>query len=122
VSTLVRETGKPARIDDFAQSSDEIADTARMLGVRSSVGAPISAGDQLWGVLTVASTGVERLPADTEARLAAFGELAAATIANAQARVELRGFAEEQAALRRVATIVARIGSASCGGRSTAQV
>src|SRR5262249_20408624 len=29
-------------------------------------------------------------------------------IANAQARVELRGYAEEQAALRRVATLVAR--------------
>jgi signal transduction histidine kinase len=35
-------------------------------------------------------------------------QLAATAIANAQARVELRGFAEEQAALRRVATLVAR--------------
>ena len=48
------------------------------------------------------------LPADTEARLAGFAELAATAIANAQAREELRGFAEEQAALRRVATLVAR--------------
>jgi GAF domain-containing protein len=40
-------------------------------------------------------------------RLAGFTELAATAIANAQARVELRGFAEEQAALRRVATLVA---------------
>ncbi|HEY2099181.1 MAG TPA: GAF domain-containing sensor histidine kinase, partial [Pseudonocardia sp.] len=47
-------------------------------------------------------------PADTEARLAGFTELAATAIANTQARVELRGFAEEQAALRRVATLVAR--------------
>ena len=46
--------------------------------------------------------------ADTERRLAAFTELVATAIANAQARVELRGFAEEQAALRRVATLVAR--------------
>lgn len=81
VSTLVLETGEPARIDDFSQSSEEIADAARMFGVRSSVGAPVSVGDRLWGVLTVASTGAERLPADTEVRLAAFGELAAATIA-----------------------------------------
>ena len=107
VSTLVLETGEPARIDNFSQSSDEIADAARMFGVRSSVGAPISVGGRLWGVLTVASAGSERLPADTEARLAAFGEQAAATIASAQARVELRGYAEEQAALRRVATLVA---------------
>ncbi|HEY0695471.1 MAG TPA: GAF domain-containing protein, partial [Kribbella sp.] len=48
------------------------------------------------------------LPADTEERLAGFTELAATAIANAQARVELRGFAEEQAALRRVATLVAQ--------------
>ena len=50
----------------------------------------------------------EPLPAGTEARLAGFTELAATAIANAQARVELRGFADEQAALRRVATLVAR--------------
>ena len=50
----------------------------------------------------------EPLPADTEARLAGFTELAATAIANAQARAELRGFAEEQAALRRVAVLVAR--------------
>jgi signal transduction histidine kinase len=49
----------------------------------------------------------EPLPSSTEARLAGFTELAATAIANAQARVELRGFAEEQAALRRVATLVA---------------
>jgi signal transduction histidine kinase len=47
------------------------------------------------------------LPADTEARLASFTELVATAIANTQARMELRGFAEEQAALRRVATLVA---------------
>jgi signal transduction histidine kinase len=50
----------------------------------------------------------EPLPTGIEARLAGFTELAATAIANAQARVELRGFAEEQAALRRVATLVAR--------------
>jgi signal transduction histidine kinase len=58
--------------------------------------------------MAVASAHEQPLPADTEARLAGFTELAAAAIANAQARVELRGFAEEQAALRRVATLVAR--------------
>ena len=48
------------------------------------------------------------MPADTEARLARFAELAGTAVANAQARVELRRFAEEQAALRRVATLVAQ--------------
>jgi signal transduction histidine kinase len=48
------------------------------------------------------------LPAGTEKQLAGFTELAGTAIANAQARVDLRKFAEEQAALRRVATLVAR--------------
>ena len=48
------------------------------------------------------------LPADTEHRLAEFTKLIATAIANAQAREELRRVADEQAALRRVATLVAR--------------
>jgi signal transduction histidine kinase len=107
VSTLVFQTGRTARIDDFSAASAATADTVRTLGIRSGVGAPISVAGRLWGALTVASTHDERLPEDTEARLAAFSELAAATIASAQAQLELRGYAEEQAALRRVATLVA---------------
>ena len=57
--------------------------------------------------MSVMSTGEERLPADTEGRLAGFTELAGTAIANAQARVEVRGYAKEQAALRRIATLVA---------------
>ena len=68
---------------------------------------PVSVEGRLWGVMTVTSIH-EQPPADTEARLAGFTELAATAIANAQARMELRGYAEEQAALRRVATLVAR--------------
>ena len=40
--------------------------------------------------------------------MAGFIELAATAIASAQAHAELQGFAQEQAALRRVATLVAR--------------
>jgi signal transduction histidine kinase len=48
------------------------------------------------------------LPADTEARLANFTDLVATAIANAEGRIGLARLAEEQAALRRVATLVAR--------------
>ena len=48
------------------------------------------------------------LPRDTEARLASFTELVATAIANAQSRAALARLAAEQAALRRVATLVAR--------------
>jgi signal transduction histidine kinase len=107
IVTLVLETGRPARIDDYADSSGAAADLGREWGFRAAVGAPIRIEGRLWGVMVAASR-EEPLPADTEARLAGFTELVATAIANAQARVEVRGFADEQAALRRVATLVAR--------------
>jgi signal transduction histidine kinase len=107
VSTLVFQTGRPARIDDFSRAAGPIADVVHELGIRSAVGAPVSVEGRLWGVMLVSATGREPLPADAEARLAGFTELIGTAIANAQARVELRGYAEEQAALRRVATLVA---------------
>jgi signal transduction histidine kinase len=107
VSTLVFQTGQPARIDDYADVSGPAATHAHAFRIRASVGAPVSVEGRLWGIMIVASE-AGPLPAGTEARLAGFTELAATAIANAQARTELRGFADEQAALRRVATLVAR--------------
>jgi signal transduction histidine kinase len=107
VTTVVYETGRPARID-YSDVSGVIGEVAsRGWGMRSSVGVPVSAESRLWGSIVVAFAGQGLLPADTEARLASFTEMLATAIANAQARMELRGFAEEQAALRRVATLVA---------------
>jgi signal transduction histidine kinase len=107
VHTLVFRTGRAARLDDYSDVSGKAADLVREFGVRGAVGAPVSIEGRLWGVIVVASTSEQLLPADTEARLAGFTELVAMAIASAQARVELRSFAEEQAALRRVATLVA---------------
>ncbi|HEY6496232.1 MAG TPA: GAF domain-containing protein [Trebonia sp.] len=107
VSALMFRTGRAARVDDYAGASGPAAETARKLRLRASVGVPVSVEGRPWGVIVVGSR-AGPLPADTEERLASFTELAATAIANAQARTELRGFAEEQAALRRVATLVAR--------------
>jgi signal transduction histidine kinase len=109
VTTLVYQSGRPARID-YSDVSGVIGQVAASgWGLRSSVGVPVSAESRLWGCMVVAFSGQELqlLPAGTEGRLASFTELVATAIANTQARVELRGFAEEQAALRRVATLVA---------------
>ncbi|WP_432969691.1 sensor histidine kinase [Dactylosporangium sp. CA-233914] len=100
VATEVYRTGRPARMD--------YTDAADVSGERSSVGVPITVEGRLWGVMIVALTRDKLLPADTEARLTEFTELIASAIANAQARAELRNFADEQVALRRVATLVAR--------------
>jgi signal transduction histidine kinase len=107
VHAMVFQTRRPARIDDFSRASGPIADVVREFGFRAGVGVPVSVEGELWGAMVVGSR-AGPLPAGTEARLAAFTELAATAIANAQARVELREFAEEQAALRRVATLVAQ--------------
>jgi GAF domain-containing protein len=59
-------------------------------------------------MLAAASPHEQSLPTDVERRLASFGDLTATAIANAEAREALRRVADEQAALRRVATLVAR--------------
>ena len=107
VATQVFETGRPVRMDDFSRLSGEGGEVVRLLGIRSSTGVPISVEGRLWGVIIVSNASEEPLPADAEARLAAFTELVGTAIANAQARVDLRRYADEQAALRRVATLVA---------------
>jgi signal transduction histidine kinase len=90
VSTLVWQTGRPARIDYDDATSGGIGQVAlRDWGLRSSVGVPVSAEGQLWGAIAVALTGEESLPADTESRLAGFTELLATAIANAEAQAEV---------------------------------
>jgi signal transduction histidine kinase len=78
------------------------------MGVRSAVASPILVEGRLWGVIVAGSNLEQPLPADTEARLASFTELVATAIANAESSAGLARLAAEQAALRRVATLVAR--------------
>jgi signal transduction histidine kinase len=109
VGTLMFETGRPVRIDRYADSSSgPLGVAVREGGIRSAVGTPILVEGRLWGVIFAGSILEQPLPADTEARLASFTELVATAIANAESRVALARLAEEQAALRRVATLVAR--------------
>jgi signal transduction histidine kinase len=70
-------------------------------------GAPILVGGRFWGLMAVGSAQPDPVPAAWEQRLADFTELVATAVSNAQARTELARLAEEQAALRRVATLVA---------------
>jgi signal transduction histidine kinase len=114
LSTLVRRTGRAARIDGYAAEADT-DEPIPTFGTRSGVGVPVSVEGRVWGMLSVASTSDDPPPPDTEERLAVFTDLVATAIANAQSRAELetsraesRRAAEEQAALRRVATLVAR--------------
>jgi GAF domain-containing protein len=102
------QTAAAARVDGYADAEGETAEVARGLRLRSAVGAPIMVEGELWGALMAATRGEEQLPEDAEARIAAFTELVATAVANAQAREHVTALAEEQAALRRVAELVAK--------------
>ena len=105
LSDRIARTKKAVRVDDFdALPSAEIV---RKYGIRAGVGVPIFIDDRLWGAF-VSTSPVGPLPPDTEQRLEGFAQLTWAAIANAEAREILRRLADEQAALRHVAELVAR--------------
>ena len=89
VASIVRRTGRPARIDSYQGAPGSIAAELRARGVRCSVGAPIVVEDRLWGVMVAAWNHEETLSAGTEERMAQFTELVATAIANADSRAEL---------------------------------
>ena len=122
---MVHETGRPARIDDYSELAGPVAAAARASGWNSGVGVPIVVDGSVWGMVAVGRRQRrEALPSfagrytgtllvstesaqEIETRLAAFTELVATAISKAQANDDLRRLAEEQKALRRVATLVA---------------
>jgi signal transduction histidine kinase len=108
-AAMVWGTGRAAQVDEdgWSSTSDPVAHDLRELGIRSIAASPIIVNGRLWGVVTM-MTKRGPFPADTAARMADFTELAATAIANAQAHQELHELADTQAALRRLATLVAR--------------
>ena len=107
IQTAALRTGRPARASGERLAKGPRGAWVATLGMRAGVATPITVGGRYWGV-TVAATSREDFPAGTEARMADFMELAATAIANARAEQELRELADTQAALRRLATLVAR--------------
>jgi signal transduction histidine kinase len=110
LASMIWTTGRSVRIDDYDGVPGPIAVFVReQLGVRSSVASPIVVEGRLWGTLFIHSKQTQRaLAPDTESRLTGFTELVATALANAESRASLARLAAEQAALRRVATLVAR--------------
>jgi signal transduction histidine kinase len=100
-------TGRPARVNGERLATGPFGAIVGRLGMRAAIATPIVVGGRHWGV-TVAATSREDFPVGTESRMADFMELAATAIANADAEQELRDLADTQAALRRLATLVAR--------------
>jgi PAS domain S-box-containing protein len=108
------EVGRRWRLDEMGLSApvvstrrEEFGRRARF-GTHSSVASPIVVAGQPWGALVVYSTHPEPMPADTETRLENFADLVATAISTAHARADVQRLADQQAALRRVATLVAQ--------------
>jgi GAF domain-containing protein len=55
VPTVVVQTGRAARIDDYAGASGPVAEASLEFGVRAAVGVPVNVEGRLWGVMTAAS-------------------------------------------------------------------
>jgi signal transduction histidine kinase len=107
VAGRVYATGRPARIDDYSSLPGRMSAGMRDSGLGSVVGVPIMVEGRIWGVGCAATRATEALPAGIEDRLRDFTDLVGIAIANAESRQRPRRLAEEQAALRRVATLVA---------------
>jgi PAS domain S-box-containing protein len=107
-ASRVFRTGQPARIDDYGRANGPIAEALRPIGLRCAVATPIMVEGRLWGAMITGTTGEEPLPRETESRLGQFTELMATAIANTESRATANRLTEEQAALRRVATLVAK--------------
>jgi signal transduction histidine kinase len=99
-------TGRPGRVDDYARLTGPLAVALRAAGIGSAAAGPIVVGGRTWGAMAVSSG--ELLPPGTEHRVAQFSELVSTAIANIESRARVEQLAAEQAALRRVATLVAR--------------
>jgi signal transduction histidine kinase len=89
LAAAVLRTGRAARVDSYTDAPGALATSLRQLGIRSSVGYPITVEGRLWGTAAANSKQPEPLPADTEARIANFTDLVATAIANANSRAEL---------------------------------
>jgi len=110
----MRDDGRAVRFGPMELPLDgAFVEEARRPAIRSAVGVPIVVDGRVWGAAFAASTREEPFPEDTETRLAQFTELLATAISNTEARADASRLAEEQAALRRVATLVAHESSPS---------
>jgi signal transduction histidine kinase len=108
LATRVADTGRSARIESYTDATGASGEEAREIGMRAGVATPIMVEGKLWGAIIGGTSGDEQLPQESEYRLEQFAELVATAIANAESRAEADRLAEEQAALRRVATLVAK--------------
>jgi PAS domain S-box-containing protein len=108
VAASILESREPARVDDYSRLPGRVAEAAYEGGYRSAIGAPIIVAGAVWGAIIVITMTPTPIADGTETQLGLFTDLIATAIANAQSQEALAKLVEEQAALRRVAILIAR--------------
>jgi signal transduction histidine kinase len=113
VMATILQTGRPATVTSYAKLPGDVAKAVRSEGFDEVFGTPITVSGDIWGAFVAVVYGGRRLPPALEGRLDPFADVVATAIESAQVRDEMRALAAEQAALRRIATIVAAGAEAS---------
>jgi signal transduction histidine kinase len=89
VTGKIYRSGRPERVDDYAEVEGALAERLREFGIRSVVGAPIYVAGRLWGATMVSSARPHAFPEGTEEKVSSFAELVTAALANVEAREQL---------------------------------
>ena len=80
---------RPVRIEDWDEAGGSVAALMRSLGIRSGAAGPIVIGGRLWGAVAAVWSDAAQMAEGAEDRVAAFAELVAYAIENAEARDEI---------------------------------
>jgi signal transduction histidine kinase len=80
---------RPVRIEDWDEAGGGVAALMRSLGIRAGAAGPIVIGGRVWGAVAAVWSDAADMPAGAEDRVAAFAELVAYAIENAEARDEI---------------------------------
>jgi signal transduction histidine kinase len=89
VTAAVRNTERPARMNDYGRNTTAIGYWARATGVRCVVGCPVKVEGRVWGAMIIHYLDAEPTRGLTEGRMEEFVELIGTAIANAQSRSDL---------------------------------
>jgi signal transduction histidine kinase len=107
VTASVYHTQRPTRYVDDDRGDRALTAAAGTVVLRSAVGSPIFVSGRPWGAIVAGSARPEPMPADTESRITGFIELVATAISNLESQAQVQRLVDEQASLRRVATLIA---------------
>jgi signal transduction histidine kinase len=89
VVAKVLRSGRPQRVERYADARGDLAEKLQRSGYHAAVAAPVTVGGRLWGALAAGTRSDEPLPEGLEQRLCDFADLVAQRLANADVLEQL---------------------------------